>query len=137
MKYALLTITAASWLLAVNLAEANDWYSNQRNSAPPANPYSLDQYRIPSQLPQRTAPPPVGSSNTTPTTGGGSVTHYGNGATCTNNRMKLIYEENYLRRFLQLVHHCLHTLFKLTPVFCASNKAGKVKRDDAFAKQHT
>lgn len=66
------------------VAVADDWYSNQRNSTPQANPYSLDRYRIPSQIPQRTAPPPVGSSNTTPTVGGGSSTRYNNGAICNS-----------------------------------------------------
>lgn len=84
MRYALLTIIALMGFAIAATADANDWYSNQSNSSSPANPYSLDRYKIPSQLPRTQPAPPVGSSTTTPTAGGGTVTHYGNGATCTN-----------------------------------------------------
>ena len=49
--------------------------------------------------------------------------------------MKLINEKNNIFIFLKLVQDFLHSLFKLTTIFCTSNNCCKVERKNSFFKQ--
>ena len=56
--------------------------------------------------------------------------------TGTDDSVYFVNEENHVRRLLQFVHHCFHTLFKLTTVLRAGNERRQVKGDDTFVEQY-
>ena len=54
----------------------------------------------------------------------------------TDDRVKLVDEQDDVFRFFELVHHCFHPLFELAAVLCAGDERGKVERHDALAVEN-
>src|SRR5206468_943449 len=57
------------------------------------------------------------------------------GCTCTNERVKLVNEQDDVLVLCDLVHYCLEPLFELAAILCASDHSSHVERENAmFAK---
>ena len=57
------------------------------------------------------------------------------GATPTEQRLKLIYEENDTLRAQQFIHDALEALFEVTSVFCSNGKQADIQGDDTQVVQ--
>ena len=58
-------------------------------------------------------------------------------ASCANDGVDFVDEQNDVRRLFQLIHHRLHAFLKLTSVLGACHQRSDVQRDNAFVEQHT
>ena len=57
------------------------------------------------------------------------------GSAGTDDGVKLIDEQNHIRRFFELVHHGFHALFELSAVFRAGHERRQIQGNHAFVKQ--
>jgi len=54
----------------------------------------------------------------------------------TDDGMNFVYEQDYIRRFFEFIHHSFHTFLELATIFCSGNERSQIKSHNSFIEKN-